>query len=89
MMTRLDGAALRALVHMLPPHVFDDLCDELPEMFESLTEEKVINYIHWEPTTVEHTADHVAQDYGYADYATMEYEGPYLRGYDEGVLIIE
>ncbi len=86
---RIDGAAVRALVDTLPPHVFDGLCGALPELLDGLTEEQVNKYVHWYECNDDYTPDDVAKDYGYADYADMEYDGPYVMLYDDGVLMLE
>ena len=34
----VDGAAVRALVETLPPHVFDEVVSDMPELLEGLQE---------------------------------------------------
>ena len=84
-----DGAAIRALVDAVPAHVFDTLCADVPELFESLRVSQVHDYINWEPITLDYTPDQVAQVYGYKDYEDMEYSGPFVMLFNDGVLIIE
>lgn len=45
-MSIYSGAAVRALVDALPAHVFDAVVDELPELFDSLKESRVHEFIH-------------------------------------------
>lgn len=45
-MSIYSGAAVRALVGVLPAHVFDAVVDELPELFDSLKESQVYEFIH-------------------------------------------
>lgn len=33
-MFRPEGETIRVLVDMLPPHVFDDICYEFPDLLE-------------------------------------------------------
>lgn len=89
-MVQLDGAAVRALVGKLPPHMFDELCDALPELFDGLTEEQVNKYVHWHECNDDYTLDDVARDYGYVDYIDMEDDESYILWHDDdGILVID
>ena len=88
-MRGLDGAAVRALVDVLPPQVFDDLIESTPELLDGLQASQVYEFIHWHAYSNDYTAKDVALSYGYDDVATMIEEGPYLVMYDDGMLVIE
>ena len=87
-MARYDGAAIRAMVDTLPPHVFDALVFELPELFDGLEEWQVDSYVHWHDAEID-TPDEVAVFYGYEDMQDMQETGPFVMMYDDGVLVIE
>ena len=86
-MSIYDGAAVRALVDKLPPHVFDDLVADLPELFDSLRYEQ-IEYFHWEETGEGYTEDDVADAWGYGSIDEMS-EELFVYIYPDGVLIVE
>jgi len=89
-MSIYSGAAVRALVDALPAHVFDAVVDELPELFDSLKESQVYDFIHWEETGPDHTPNDVAQDYGLEDYDELLYDSVYyVLSFDDGLLLIE
>ena len=88
-MLRINGPAMRALVDVLPPHAFDALIEELPELLDGLEASKVRQFIHWEPLDESNTLDDVADAYGYDDADALMYEGPYCLVLDDGVIIIE
>lgn len=88
-MSIYSGAAVRALVDALPAHVFDAVVDELPELFDSLKESQVHEFIHWEETGPDHTPNDVAQDYGYENYDELCDGTYYVLPFDDGLLLIE
>lgn len=89
-MSIYSGAAVRALVDALPAHVFDTVVDELPELFDSLKESQVYEFIHWEETGPDYTPNNIAQDYGYEDYDELLYNSVYyVLPFDDGLLLIE
>ena len=92
MMMMMNGETIRTLVDKLPAEAFDYIAEEFPYLFERNPE--VCEYIHFEPTFDGHTADNVAEDYGYDSLdAWMEDDyAPYIvtMDYDEpGLLILE
>lgn len=88
-MRELDGAGVRALVGALPPHVFDDVVDTLPELLEHLHDWQVHEYVHWYEYTSSYGADDVAKEYDYDSMEDMIEQGPYVMLYDDGVLVLE
>ena len=85
----VDGAAVRALVETLPPHVFDEVVSDLPELLEGLQEWQVREDIKFIETDEGYTPDDVAKEQGYEDVEDMYQSGPYFMVFDDGVLIIE
>ena len=77
-----NGEAIRELVDKLPPHVFDDMVYEFPDLLEMDTWKT--EFVHWKPKP----------EYDYediCDYWDLDPDDPelYLQEYDEGFLVIE
>lgn len=88
-MSNYDGAAIRALVEKLPPHAFDELCAELPEVLDSLAVWQV-DYINWEQTGSMWTKEDVAKEWGYESFNDMQESDVFwVIPFDDGLLIIE
>ena len=88
-MLRINGPTVRALMDVLPPHAFDALIEELPELLDGLEASKARQFIHWEPLDENNTLDDVANAYDYDNADALMYEGPYCLVLDDGIIIIE
>lgn len=82
-MFRPEGETIRVLVDMLPPHVFDDICYEFPDLLEM--EAWKTEFIHWYPYENGWSRMEVY------DYWELDPEDPelFVREYEDGVLVIE
>lgn len=88
-MKSLDGYMIRKVMGMMPPHVFDALCDEFGDYFFT-SQNDLSKYIHWEETSDDYTPDDVAADYGFENLEDMQDDGYYtIIEFDEGLLLVE
>lgn len=88
MVISINGKAARNLMNELPFYVFDMFCDEFGDML--VNDEDLSKYVHWEETNEEHTADDVAEDYGFENLEDMQDDGTYgVIEFDEGLLLVE
>ena len=83
----LNPATIRELVHKLPPHAFDFMVEEWPDMLEIRTDKT--DYIRWETKEDYPTEEKLIEDYG--DYESLEEmeEDYWVTEFTDGWLIIE